>query len=188
MNKYLIISKNWLGYAAVITLLCFLVYIVAQQNFRQSANDVPYQMAQDAVNALNKRTDAKLLVNNTAPVDIASSLSPWMIIYDAHGNIVGTGMVLDGVSPKLPEGVINNTQRKGLSIVTWQPRPGVRQATVSMAAKNGYIVVAGQSLQTAESHIATLGTQVFTGWLASLIIMLLVVTLQELMTSKMSHA
>ena len=57
MNKYLVISKNWLGFAAVVTLLCFLVYIVAQQNFRQSANDPQFQLAQDAANAINKGTE-----------------------------------------------------------------------------------------------------------------------------------
>ncbi|MBV8391416.1 MAG: hypothetical protein JO080_16540 [Mucilaginibacter sp.] len=187
MNKYLIISKNWLGYAAVVSLLCILVYVVAQQNFRQSANDPQYQLAHDAVNAINKGTDPKSLAA-TQPLDIASTLSPYVLIYDANGNVIGNNITLDGASPKPPIGALNDARSNGINSVTWQPRPGVRQATVMMATHKGYLVVAGRSLQTTEDHIATLGGQVLFGWVASLVAMLLVVVLQELMTGKMSHA
>jgi hypothetical protein len=111
MNKYLIISKNWLGYAAVVTLLCFLVYIVAQQNFRQSANDPQYQLAQDAANAINKGADPKSIVGS-APVEISTTLSPYLLIYDANGNSIGNNITLDGGSPKLPGGVLEATRAK----------------------------------------------------------------------------
>jgi len=186
MNKYLIISKNWLGYAAVVTLLCFLVYIIAQQNFRQSANDPQYQLAQDAVNAINKGTDPKQLTG-TQSLDIASTLLPYVLIYDTNDNTIGNNVTLDGRTPKLPDGVLNEARSNGTNVITWQPRSGVRQATVMMAAHKGYLVVAGRSLRNTEDHIATLGGQVLFGWIASLIAMLLVVVLQELMVSKMSH-
>jgi len=187
MNTYLSISKNWLGYAAVVTLLCLLVYIIAQQNFRQAANEPQYQLAQDAVNDLNKGTDPKLLTG-TQSLDIASTLSPYVLIYDSNGNAVGNNIMLDGRIPKPPDGALNKASSNGINTVTWQPRPGVREATVMMATRKGYIVVAGRSLQTTESQIATLGGQVLFGWIASLAAMLIVVFLQELMTSKMSHA
>ena len=60
MNKYFPILKNWFGYLAVITLLCGIIYIVAQQNFRMSANDPQYQMAEDAINALNNGAGLKI--------------------------------------------------------------------------------------------------------------------------------
>jgi hypothetical protein len=187
MNKYLLISKNWLGYAAVVTLLCFLIYIVAQQSFRQSANDPQYQLAQDAVNAINKGTDPKMLTG-TQPLDIASTLSPYLLIYDAQGNAIGNTVTLDGKSPRLPEGTLEATRNKGINIVTWQPRSGVRQAAVMIASRNGYVVVAARSLQIAESNISMLALQVLFGWIASLVAMLAIVSLQELMTSKMSAA
>ncbi|MBS1523376.1 MAG: hypothetical protein JST50_20415 [Bacteroidetes bacterium] len=187
MNKYLIISKNWLGYAAVVTLLCFLVYIIAQQNFRQSANDPQFQLAQDAVNAINKGTDPKLLTG-TQPLDIASTLSPYVLIYDTNGSEIGNNITLDGKIPEMPDGVLNKTRSNGINTVTWQPRAGLRQAIVMMATHKGYVVVASRSLQTTEDHIATLGSQVLFGWIVSLVAMLVVVMLQESMTSKMSHA
>lgn len=187
MNKYLVISKNWLGYAAVVTLLCFLVYIVAQQNFRQSANDPQYQLAQDAANAINNGIAPKSLAG-TATLDIASTLSPYLLIYDANGNLVTNNITLDGKTPHLPEGALNSTRSGGTNVVTWQPRPGIRQATVIRVTRNGYIVVAGRSLQTVEDNISTLGMQVLFGWIASLVAMLAIVTLQEMITGKMTAA
>ena len=187
MNRYLLISKNWVGYAAAVTLLCFLVYIIAQQNFRQSANDPQFQLAQDAVNSINKGADPRSLTG-TQQLDLASTLSPYVLIYDGNGNAFGNNITLDGQIPKPPAGALSEARNNGINSVTWQPRPGVREATVMMGTHKGYVVVAGRSLQTTEDHIARLGAQVLLGWIASLIIMLAVVVLQELMTNKMSHA
>lgn len=187
MNKYLLISKNWLGYAAMVSLLCMLVYAAAQQNFRQSANDPQYQLAQDAVNAINKGADPKLL-SGTQQLDLASTLSPYVIIYDANGNPVGNNITLNGQIPKPPAGALNEARSNGANSVTWQPRQGIRQATVMMAAQRGYLVVAGRSLQNTEEHIYRLGIMVFFGWGASLVVMLVIGVLQELMISKMNHA
>ena len=187
MNKYLFISKNWLGYAAVLTLLCLLVYGAVQQSFRQSANDLQFQLAQDAVNAINRGADPKLLTG-TQRLDLAFTLSPYVLIYDVNGNPVSNNITLHGQIPKPPAGALNDARNNGINSVTWQPDAGIRQATVMMAAKRGYLVVAGRSLQNTEGHISRLGTMVFLGWIASMIAMLVVVILQELMTSKMGHA
>jgi len=186
MNKYLIISKSWLGYAAVISLISMLVYVVAQQNFRQSANDPQYQLAQDAVNAINKGTDPKSLAG-TQTLDIATTLSPYVLIYDVNGKMVGNNITLDGRMPKPPAGTLNEARSNGANAVTWQPRAGVRQATVMMGTNKGYVVVAGRSLQNTEDHISKLGSLVLFGWVASLLAMLVIAVLQEMMTSKMSH-
>jgi hypothetical protein len=186
MDKYLLISKNWLGYAAMVSLVCILVYTVAQQNFRQAANDPQYQLAQDAVNAINKGADPKLLTG-TQQLDLALTLSPYVIIYDANGNSVGNNITLSGEIPKPPTGALNEARNNGANSVTWQPRQGIRQATVMMAAERGYLVVAGRSLQNTEERIYRLGMLVLFGWAASLVVMLVIVVLQELMTSKMSH-
>jgi hypothetical protein len=51
--------------------------------------------------------------------------------------------------------------------VTWQPRPGVRIATVTVPW-NGGTVLAGRSLRLVEEHAATLELLVGGGWLATL--------------------
>ena len=185
MNKYLIISKNWLGYAAVVTLLCLTVYGAVQQSFRQSANDLQYQMAQDVANAINNGADPKSLTG-TQQLDLASTLSPYVLIYDANGNAVGNNVTLNGKVPKPPAGALAEARKRGSNSVTWQPRPDVRQATVMIATRRGYLVVAGRSLRNTEEHIYKLGMLVLFGWIASLLVMLVVAVLQEFMTSKMS--
>ena len=186
MNRYLIISKNWLGYASVVTLLCLIVYGAVQQTFRQSANDLQYQLAQDAVNAINKGADPKLLTG-TQRLDLASTLSPYVLIYDANGNAFGSNITLNGQIPKPPAGALNEARKNSINSVTWQPRPGIRQAAVMMAAQRGYLVVVGRSLQNTEEHIYRLGILVLFGWAVSLVAMLVIVVLQELMTSKMGR-
>jgi len=187
MNKYLLISKNWLGYAAVLTLLCLVVYGAVQQSFRQSANDLQFQMARDVVNAINQGADPKTLTG-TERMDLASTLSPYVLIYDANGNPVGNNITINGKIPRPPAGALNDARNNGTNSVTWQPSSQIRQATVMMATKRGYLVVAGRSLQNTEEHIDRLGKMVFLGWIASLAVMLVIVILQELMTSKTSHA
>ncbi len=178
MNKYFPILKNWFGYSAVITLLCGIIYIVAQQNFRMSANDPQYQMAEDAANALNNGADPKSLINSAAPVEISQSLSPYLVIYSTSGNMAASGAMLDGHALAIPKGVIDYVDKNGKDAASWQPQPGVRQAMVGIRAKN-YIAFTGRSLRKVEERIATLGEQVLFGWVMSIVAMLVVVFLQE---------
>jgi hypothetical protein len=53
--------------------------------------------------------------------------------------------------------------------VTWQPEPGVREATVAVGWRRGF-VVAGRSLQLTEQHIDQVGLIVGMGWLATLVL------------------
>jgi hypothetical protein len=107
MNKYTTIFKNWLAYAGIITLLCGIVYITVQQSYRLSANDPQLQLAEDAANALNKGADPKSLVATSPAIDISESLSPYLIIYDASGNIAAGTATLNSKPLKIPQGVID---------------------------------------------------------------------------------
>jgi hypothetical protein len=186
MNNYANIFKNWFGYAAVITLLCGIIYIAVQQNFRGSADDPQYQLVQDAANAINKGADPKAL--GAAPLDLAETLSPYLIIYDKAGNTVVNGALLNGKPLKIPQGVLDYIQLHGADHATWQPQPGIRQAMVGLraGAVKGYVVIAGRSLLKIEERIARLGEQVAFGWAVSIVAMLMVAILQHLMEKKWS--
>ncbi|MDB5022569.1 MAG: hypothetical protein JWP78_324 [Mucilaginibacter sp.] len=181
-----IIFKNWFGYAAMITLLCGIIYIVGQQGFRASADDPQYQMAQDAANAINKGADPKSLISTaTSPAEIAETLSPYLIIYDRSGNMAAGSAVLNGKPLKLPQGVLDYIRKHGADHATWQPQPGVRQAMVGLnTAGKGYVVIAGRSLGKIEERIELLGEQVAFGWAMALLGMLVVVTLQQVVATK----
>jgi hypothetical protein len=188
MNKYLSIFKHWFGYAALVSLLCGIIYIVTQQNFRLTGNDPQYQMVEDAANAINKGADPKTLVGPTPAIEISESLSPFLVIYDAGGNVVAGSATLNGKPLKIPQGVIDYIQKNGNDAASWQPGPGVRQAMVGSAtAGKNYIVVAGRSLRKIEERIGILGEQVLFGWAMSLLAMLVVVVLQDMMTKRLEQ-
>jgi hypothetical protein len=180
MKMYAIIFKNWFGYAAVITLLCGIIYIVGQQGFRASADDPQYQIAEDAARAISKGTDPKLL--GAPAADISETLSPYLLIFDKTGNTLVNGAILKGQPLKIPQGVLDYIQLHGADHATWQPSPGVRQAMVGMRSNAGgksYTVIAGRSLRKIEGRIALLSEQVAFGWAISMLVILVVVTLQE---------
>jgi len=189
MNKYTTIFKNWFAYAGIITLLCGIVYITVQQVYRSSANDPQLQLAEDAANALNKGADPKSLVSATSAIEISQSLSPYLIIYNASGNIIAGSATLNGKPFKIPQGVIDYIQKNGRDAATWRPAPGVRQAMVGFSTANkAYITVAGRSLRNVEERISLLGEQVLFGWAMSLLGMFVVAVLQEWVTRKAGRA
>ncbi|MBS1531177.1 MAG: hypothetical protein JSU01_12800 [Bacteroidetes bacterium] len=185
MNNYATIFRNWFGYAALITLVCILVYVTVQQSFRLSANDPQVQMAQDAAIAIDKGMDPKSLPATQTGIEISQGLSPYVMVYDASGNVVAGSAALNGKPLKIPQGVIDFIRKNGRDAASWQPEPGVRQAMVGVSTTKGnYIVVSGRSLGPTEERIERLGEQVAFGWVMSLIGMLLIAYLQWLMARK----
>lgn len=173
---------QWLPIAALAVLLCGLIYATVQQNYRSSANDPQIQMALDARNALTQGVSPSQLVPQNT-VDMAQSLSPYLIIYDTTGRAVASSVTLHGQTPTPPPGVFDSARSLEIDKLTWMPQPGVRSAAVIVHYDGGY-VLAGRSLTAIEQRedsllqivivaciatlavtfMATLGAQ----WLASL--------------------
>jgi hypothetical protein len=155
----------WLPIAAATTGLAGIVYVTGQQNLRLG-NDDPQV-------ALARRTAARL-DTGAAPasvvpdqVDLATSLDPFVLVLDPDGRLLASSARLHGDSPSYPAGVFGTVRRRGEARVSWQPEPGVRDATVAVPWEGGY-VVAGRSLELTEQHIDQLGLLVGAGWLATL--------------------
>lgn len=170
----------WLPFAIVITALSGLVYVVAQQSYRMGANDIPTQVGEDAAAAMGKGLSPAAVVGS-GTVDIAASLSPFVGVFDGDGVLVASSARLDGRTPVPPKGVLAAARTGGVNKVTWQPKPGVRIASVAVLAPGdgGNVVFAGQSLREAETHIGQLGQLVGLGALATLIASLAAVALGE---------
>lgn len=183
MSKFIPLFKSWFGYAAAITLVCGIIYITVQQGYRQTANDPQFQLAEDAANAISNGADPKALTGTGQHIEISQSLSPYLIVYNSNGSIAAGNATLDGNAPKLPKGVIDVARNTGITAVSWQPREGVRSATVSIRAKN-YVVVAGRSLRITEERINMLGQQVLFGWFMSLIGMAVILFMINAITAK----
>jgi hypothetical protein len=110
-------------------------------------------------------------------VDIATSLSPYLVVYDGRGDPLAGAARLDGTIPKPPLGVLTSAVSGGQNRVTWQPRPGVRSATVVVATgrADAPFVFAGRSLREVEKRVDNLSLLTGVMWLLTLGASLLVV-------------
>jgi hypothetical protein len=149
------------------TLACALVYTTVQQDLRSGANDPQFQLAEDAVAALNAGATPSTLVG-AAKVDVARSLAPFLVIFDATGAVIATDGVLDGHDPVPPGGVLDSARSDPPNTVTWQPRAGVRIAQVSLPWRGG-TVLAGRSLREVEQREDQLLSVVSAFWLVGLV-------------------
>ena len=175
--------KFWLPLATAVTMLSGLVYIAVQQNMRIGANDPQIQLAEDAARALAAQQSLDSIVP-FGKIDIAQSLAPYMIIFDAQGNPVTSNAVLHGAVPNIPKGVFDYTRAHAEDRVTLMPEPGVRSAAVvvSVTGGQGDFVLAGRSLREVEKRVDQLTKQVGAAWLASMLVTLVLVLLFEVLT------
>lgn len=164
------VFQSFLPFAVAITLLSGLIYASAQQVYRQSANDPQIQIAEDTAKSLSNGAN----INPQAfdnKVDISKSLSSFVILYDDKNKPVASTAVLDGKMPSLPAGVLKTAKANGQNILTWEPKPGVRQAIVVVPFKNGAtsgFVLAGKSLRQTEIRIERLTQMIALGWILTL--------------------
>ena len=182
MHKLQNILRQWLPLALVIVAMGGMVYIEAQQAYRMNANDPQIQMAEDGAAALAQET-ALDVVAPPAKIDVASSLAPFVMVFDDAGNVLASSGLLNGQNPPLPPGVLDFTRSHGEDRVTWTPEAGVRIAAVVVRAegsKPGF-VLAGRSLREAEKRVDQTTLRVTAALLATLFASLIMVALVELL-------
>jgi hypothetical protein len=172
---------NLLVFYGLITLFAGLVYVTVQQNFRQGANDPQIQMAEDAASMISAGTQPLAAVP-AARVDIAKSLAPFMVVYDNSGKVLAASGILDSQVPQIPAGVLAYTNVHGEDRLTWQPKNGVRIATVvaKLTGSQPGFVLAGRNMREVERRESELAEQVLIVWALSM----LLVTAQELIKGK----
>lgn len=184
MNRFKNILRAWLPFIVTITAFCLLVYASVQQAYRQSADDPQIQMANDAVNALVQGQSAASLIPATK-VLIADSLAPFLIIYDSAGKELASSAALDGQTPVLPDGVLDSARQLGEDKISWQPRNGVRIATVIVSYPGGF-VLAGRNMREVERREAQVSAFAGMTWVLAMLATLAVIVFGEFfLTSRM---
>jgi hypothetical protein len=166
MSRLLKVLAAWIPFAVVVTALCALDYLTAQQNLRQGANDPQIQMAEDGAASL----DAGASIESVVPkeqVESSKSLAPFLVVYDTSGKPVASSGVLDGQMPDYPVGAVEASKQSGENRVTWQPRDGVRIASVVVPFKQGY-VMAGRNMREVEARVSQTGALVAVAWVATM--------------------
>jgi hypothetical protein len=165
--EYLAMSLSRIPQLAILlTLTTFIAgtgYLISQQVLRMSANDPQIQLAEDASSRINSGEDAARVVPERQ-VDMASSLAPFVVIYDDLGRPIASSAHLNGAIPTPPRGVLDYVRAHQEERVTWQPRPGVRIATVVTKSANGF-VIAGRNMREVEAREAQVFRLAALGWL-----------------------
>jgi hypothetical protein len=176
--------RQWLPLAVIATVLAGTAFAIGQQILRTGANDLPVQLAEDAA-ALLQAGASPAEVIPSAKTDVASSLAPWVIVYGRDRKQLAGSAKLDGAAAEYPTSVFDNAPPGGPShAVTWQPRSGVRAASVVVAFNGGW-VVAGRSLRLVEEREALVGRLALAGWLAALVAAAIAVLAAELVARKL---
>ncbi len=159
---------SWLPLAVAVTCMSALVYGTVQHNYRSSFNDPQIQIAEDIAAGLS---EGKTL-NQFQPIDIGKSLATFIIVYNDKSEVLGGSGLLDGKSPKPPQGVFDYTREKSQDRITWEPKDDVRIAMVmnsfSSQAGSGFVLV-GKNMRELEKREKDLAKKVAFAWVFTLL-------------------
>ena len=168
---------NALVLAGIATGIALAFYAIPQHVLRSGLNDPQIQMATDLAAQLERagvtdglRQQTLVASGSNGNIDIARSLSPFLIVYNDAGQPLSWNAQLDGQTPTPPPGIFSNVRDHGEERVTWQPRRGVRIAAV-IERVNGPqpgFVLAGRNMREVESRIADVRNMAGLTWLGML--------------------
>ena len=162
--------KSFIPLAVAITLVCGLIYVSVQQVLRQSANDPQIQIAEDVSGALSTGVPPQAIANPNG-TDLKKSLATFIIVYDSSKSAVLSSATLDGKTPELPKGILDEVNKKGQQRITWEPKSGIRVAAVIQKYSGkapGYVLVA-RSIREVEKRELMLEQGVGIAWIITLI-------------------
>jgi hypothetical protein len=163
------VFRQFIPLAVAVTLLCAIIYLGLQQLYRNNLNDPQLQISQDVEAALNGGADPKNIISPGNQVNMANSLSTFLIIYDKDKKPVASSGQLKDKVPAPPNDVFARVDQAKEARITWEPEKNVRIAAVIQKSNNNYVLV-GRSMKEVENRIGIMGLQILIAWLATLIL------------------
>jgi hypothetical protein len=157
----------FLPLAVVASGLAGTIYLVAQHDLRSGADSPQLQMAEDAAHALDGGASAASVVGPSV-VDADRSLAPFVVVFDRTGTAVAASGTVAGALPAPPRGVLEAASAGSPNRVTWQPQPGLRFATVTVAWSRGTVMAARSLSEVERLEDGTLWL-VAAGWVATML-------------------
>lgn len=164
---------NALILAGIATGVALALYAIPQHLLRSGLNDPQIQLAGDTAARIEQGVAPAEAVPASPQIDMARSLSPFVIVYDEQGHPVASQGLLNGSIPTPPPGVFENVLKNGEERLSWQPvhgSVGVRIATVIQRVNGphpGY-VLAGRNMREVEARIGDVQTMAGVTWLGML--------------------
>ncbi len=170
--------------AGIASGIALALYAIPQHLLRTGLNDPQIAMATDMAAILDRfglqeglRQGA--LLNNGGVVDMARSLSPFVIVYDDQGRPLASQGQLNGQTPAPPQGVFDYVRQHGEERISWQPilgrDRGVRIAAVVQRVNGPHpgFVLAGRNMREVEGRIADVKQMAGLTWLGMLTVIVL---------------
>ena len=172
---------SWLDFLfvmAIITIVFGVIYASVQQCYRSGADDPQIQLVRDINLQLYEGKPIERFFDDS--INIAQSLSPFVVLYSANGKPLRSSGYLNGKMPELPAGIFDFAKANGEHNVTWQPQTGVRMAMVILYANSSQVgfIAAGRSLQEVEIREYNLITMILIGWIMCVAVILFRAVLQ----------
>jgi hypothetical protein len=167
------------------------IYGTVQQAQRNDANYPQIQIAKDKAAQIDSDYNLRSGYNpqipqSLVPVDMRTSLAPFMIVYDKNGQVVSSSGYLNGKTPKAPLGILTDAKGKEYNAVTWEPQKNVRIAAVTVAAKD-YYVLSGRSLTEVEKNESETFKLAFMGGVLSLLVLGTTIVAKTVSGADQSH-
>jgi hypothetical protein len=169
--------------AGIATGVALALYAIPQQLLRNGANDPQIEIASNLASTLNRfgiieGLQQGALLNTGGLVDVAQSLSPFLIAYDDQGRALGSNAQLNGQTPVPPKGVFDYVRSHGEERVSWQPVFGshsVRIAAVIERVGGAHpgFVLAGRSMREIEARQAQIEQMAGLTWIGMLTLILI---------------
>lgn len=168
------IITNLFVAVVIVSAFCCLVYITAQQCYRTAANDPQLQMARDIKEGLLTHRNIAY-VASFKNIDATKSLPPFVPFYSPRGSVVFSSGRIHSIIPAIPAGVLDQAKRVGENVLTWQPIPTLRLASVSacMGSPKAEFVVVARSLKEVEIREANLVKAVISCWIICLALIII---------------
>jgi hypothetical protein len=169
---------NALVLAGIATGIALALYAIPQHLLRSGLNDPQIQLAGDTAARLERGVAPIDAVPAGQQIDMARSLSPFVIVYDGQGHPLASQGLLNGTIPAPPPGVFENVRQLGEERLSWQPirgsARGVRIAAVIERVNGPHpgFVLAGRNMREVEARIADVQTMAGLTWLGMLALIL----------------
>jgi hypothetical protein len=160
--------------AGLATVLAYALYAIPQQVLRRVADDPQVEMADNLAWQLEQGV-APASAIPSGSVEIARSLSPFLIAFDDQGHLLASQATLSGHPPALPMGILDFVRQHGEDRFTWRPAQGVRIAAVVQRVNGAHpgFVLAGRSLREEAARQNVVQEMAAVAWAAMLALIVL---------------
>jgi hypothetical protein len=160
----------WITGVLLITVAAGMVWFGYGLRLRNGGDSQPLRLAAQAAGQLAAGSRPGSVLPPI--INMTSNPAPFVIVYDSRYHVLVSSGRLNGHIPRLPGGVLAWVAQHGRDRITWQPRPGLREASIieSYGGPHPGFVLAARSLRGISGQQRTLTWSVACVWLVALAI------------------